>query len=108
MTQDQSSQFWIGKRTIIEVSAQRQDDNERSARLRRGGDQQVDELLAFVLTGSEGEEFLELVDQQDDSLLRGFYQLSRQPVQAACRIILQVFTNRCDAAVGQMRSQREG
>ena len=58
------AQCWVGHRAVVEVSTQRQDDDERTTWLGYCRHQQVNEAPPFFFRRRLCEEFLELVNQQ--------------------------------------------
>src|SRR5207247_9764268 len=99
---DQLSQFWLLCGTVIEVSTQRQDNEEWAVRLRDGRHQHINETLPLLFSRRLCEQFLELVNEEDDSRFRSPSQVACEQVQTACRVVFQNFVYPCQAPIVQV------
>ena len=63
---DDRSQRWLGHHLVEEVGPQGEHDPDPAQRVGGGGDQGGGEGVADVVVGNEGEELLELVDDDDE------------------------------------------
>src|SRR6266705_1702810 len=102
VTRDELTQRWIGQRSIIKIGSQREQDDDRAVRLGDGGHQQIKEVTPLILRSRLGEEFLELVHQQNHSCPLSLYELRGEQVQTTRRVIFQVFPDRLQALVREV------
>ena len=84
---EQLAEAWVHQRSVVEVGTERDDDAEPALGIGCRHAQGLEEQLTLMFVGSEGEDLLELVNNQDER--RGFRKHEVQRFEEPSRVAIQ-------------------